>query len=95
MSGQLELGFDATFTQQPDGSIRVDPGRLRVKEVEDWRWFSEVMRTAPHLLPGKNRSRIVILFHTKEIRARRRGKLGNWEIEMNSLEAYMKSLEDF
>lgn len=91
----LKLGFDATVKPLSDGTYHVLPGTLRAEEEEDWQWFGEVMAKRPHLLPHRNRTRCVLHFHAGDIRARRRGKNGNWEIEMNSLADFMKSLEDF
>lgn len=93
MGTQLELSFDSKVTLQADGSYRVEPGRLRARQVEEWRRMSEVMRDSPGELPYRDRQMNVALIECGEIRGRRRGAKGWWEVEMNSVRDYFRRSE--
>lgn len=89
MAQQLTLSFDAQVTRQADGSYRVDPGKLVAKAAEDWRPFVDVAHLMPYKMAWRNRA----LLEAGEINGRQKKARGRWEVEMNSLRAYLKSLE--
>jgi hypothetical protein len=89
MSQQLTLGFDAEVTLQTDGSYRVLPGKLVAKAAEDWRPLIDVISQMPYKAPWRNRALLI----SGEINGRQRKARGHWEVEMNSLRAYLKALE--
>lgn len=87
---QLELSFDSEVIVQADGSYLVRPGKLVARKAEDWRYMHEVAQ----LLPYVRRQRNVSLIKEGAFRGRQRIRGGWWEVELNSLRAYLKRIEE-